>query len=124
MRSGSPGPDLARACGLPKGLRAEEQSRAGGAGHGGGPYDGEDHASGKGRKALRNCIHDEERSLSAEVCGLDPDQGAGPGRAGDQASYPGTSRAESHVERGLTAAFRRSHRTPVTMTSEAAPTPA
>jgi hypothetical protein len=46
----------------------------------------------------------------------------GPGGAGSEASYPGTSRAESHAERGRSGFVRRIRRTISVMSSEAART--
>ena len=51
-----------------------------------------------------------------------PGPETGPGRAGSEASYPGTSKAESHAERGRRGFVRRIRRTTIVMSSEAAST--
>ena len=50
------------------------------------------------------------------------DQESGPGHAGRRASYPGTSRAKSHADCGLSPALRRSIRKPAAISNEAAKT--
>jgi hypothetical protein len=53
---------------------------------------------------------------------MSPGTETGPGGAGSEASYPGTSRAESHAERGRSGLVRRIRRTISMMSSETART--
>src|SRR6266851_5440293 len=131
VRFGYPGPDLARARRLtsqpasqrPRQRRAEPGQQQVW------PWPRQPSTTGRSRQVsapqgMDGFCARPEHSLPAEVFADLTRTRNRPGRTGSQASYPGTSRAESHAERGPSGTLLRNRRTPVMMSSEAARTAA